>query len=65
MGYTLIKNRPNLMTHSSKNINLSYIYISSTIAIVFLEQSMRYNYENNFVETLNAAFSVITFLVAN
>ena len=24
---------------------------------------MSYNYENNFVQTLNAAFSVITFLV--
>ena len=26
---------------------------------------MRYNYENNFVKTLNADFSVITFLVEN
>ena len=53
------------MTHQSKNTNLLYIYISSTIVILFLEQSMRYNYENNFVQTLNADFSVITFLVEN
>ena len=26
---------------------------------------MSYNYENNFVQTLNAAFSVITFLFEN
>ena len=51
------------MTHQSNNINLLYICISSTIVLLFLEQSMSYNYENNFVQTLNAAFSVITFLV--
>ena len=49
MGYTLIKNRQNLMMHQSKNINLLYIYISSTIVVLFLEQPMSYNYENNFV----------------
>ena len=65
MGYTLIQNRPNCITHPSKNSNLLYIYNSSTIVILFLEQSMSYNYENNFVQTLNAAFSVITFLVEN
>ena len=26
---------------------------------------MSYNYENNFIQTLNAAFSVFTFLVEN
>ena len=45
------------MTHQSKHINLLYIYISSTIVILFLEQSMSYHYENNFVQSLNAAFS--------
>ena len=53
------------MTHQSKNINLLYIYISVLQMRYFLEQSMSYNYENNFVQTLNAAFSVITFLVEN
>ena len=55
------------MTHQSKNINLLYIYISSTIIYcdTFLEQSMSYHYKNNFVQTLNAAFSVITFLGEN
>ena len=43
------KNRPNLMMHQSKNIHLLYIYTSSTIVILFLEQSMSYNYENSFV----------------
>ena len=28
VGYTLIKNRQQLMMHQSKNINLLYIYIS-------------------------------------
>ena len=37
------------MMHQSKNINVLYIYISSTIVILFLEQSLSYNYENNFV----------------
>ena len=35
MGYTLINNRQNVMMHQSKNINLLYIYISSTIVILF------------------------------
>ena len=66
VGYTLIKkDRPMLKAHQSKNINLLYIYIISTIVILFLEQSMSYNYENNFVQTLNATFLVITFLGEN
>ena len=60
------KKRPNLMTHQSKNINLLYIYIYQFYNCdTFLEQSISYNYVNNFFQTLNAAFSVITFLVEN
>ena len=47
-----------------KHINLLYIYQFYNFD-TFLEQSMSYNYGNNFVQTLNAAFSVITFLVEN
>ena len=34
-GVHLDKNRPNVMTHQSNNIILLYIYISSTIVILF------------------------------
>ena len=62
MGYNLIQNRPMLMTHQSRNIHSLYVqYIYQLYKCeTSLEQSMSYNYENNFVQTLNAAVSVIT-----
>ena len=60
MGYNLIKNWSMLMTHQSKNIHLMYIY-QFYKCDTSLEQSMSYNHENNFVQTLNAVVSVITF----
>ena len=57
------KNRPNTVVSASsvrRRTLAEKVYCDT-----FLEQSMSYNYENNFVQTLNAAFSVITFLVEN
>ena len=51
-----------LMTHQSKSIHLLYIYIYQFYNCdTSLEQSMSYNHENNFVQSLNAVVSVITF----
>ena len=64
--YKLMKNRPMLMTHPSKNIHLLYIYIYQFYNCdPSLEQSMGYNQENNFVQTFNVVVSVITFLSEN
>ena len=66
VGYNMIKNRPMLMAHQSKNIHLLHIYIYQFYNCdTSLEQSMSYNHENNFVQTLNAVVSIITFLFEN
>ena len=65
VGYNLITNRPMLMTHQSKNIHLLYIIYQFYNCDTSLEQSMSYTYENNFVQTLNAVVSVITFVGEN
>ena len=53
------------MTHQSKNIRLLYILYQFYNCDTSLEQSMSYNYENNLVQTLNDAVSVITFFGEN
>ena len=50
-----------LMTQQSRNLYLLYIYQYCNCD-TSLEQSMSYNHENNFVQTVNAVVSVITFL---
>ena len=61
MGYNLITNQPMLMKHQAKNINLLlHIYQFYNCDASF-GQYIGYNHDNNFVQTLNAVFSVIIF----